>query len=398
MESVVFLTSEFPFPVNSGPKIREAHFINLLLERFDVEVVCFSSETSSSTALALPPEYEPIPDKLRVTYVPRERTSVWKYLIHAFRPSLITAYNDKMVRALRERAKPGRVLWISQLCMGQYLHLAHSLGYRVILDEHTVESRLPRNAGRASFARWFQILSSSQMARYEGQFCAEADAVVATSDIDASRLQKLAPKKRVHVIPNAVDLPIYESVRRVQGTTLFFSGALDYAPNVEGLHWFLSEILPKLRNSLGSGLPRIVIAGPNPSLKLSKLLKDNGIETHANPTTILPLLSDASVVFVPLRSGSGTRFKILEAMAAGRAVVSTGKGAEGLVLTPSRDIWIADKADAFATAILRLLRDPELRTKTGAFAVQTVEQRYDWRCTRPLIQNLLNLFQEQKIV
>ena len=379
-DSVIFLTSEFPFPVNNGAKIREAHFINLMLENNEVEVLCFSAEVAPNKTLVTPSEFESVPEQLRVSYVPNGRTSIWKHLVHAFRPSLVTAYNEKMVKALRERATPGRLLWISHLGMAPYLHLAHSLGYRVILDEHAVHSKV---------THWLQFFSAARMARYEGRFCAEADIVVAASDIDASRLQKLVPKKRVHVIPNAVNLPIYESLRQSTGTTLFFSGSLDYEPNIEGLNWFVDEIVPKLKSSLGSTLPRIVVAGANPSAQFLKRLQESGVETHANPATIFPLLSEASVVFVPIKSGGGTRFKILEAMAAGRAVVSTGKGVEGLILTPAKDIWIADKADAFATAILRLLRDPELRSRTGAFAVKTVEERYDWRCTRPLMQSLL---------
>jgi polysaccharide biosynthesis protein PslH len=389
IEKVIWLTSECPYPVNGGAKLREASIIRLLQEKMEVEVLCFPSPQPGRSGA---------PANLTITELDRRRAPIWKRALYAFRPYIVNGYSQTVEGALRERAKPGRLLWISRLAMAQYLPLARQLGYRVVLDEHNVESNLLLNDALeqfslnaiSSFKAIPSLFLAAQCSWYEGQFCSQSDALVATSDIDASKLHKLAPEARIHVIPNSVDCDDYVPLRANPGQTLFFSGTLDYGPNVEGLQWFAREILPRVRCNLGPSMPRVVVAGKNPSPELAHQLQASGMELHANPASMLPLLSEAAVVFVPLRSGSGTRLKILEAMAAGRAVVSTGKGAEGLVLAPSYDIWIADRPDAFASGICRLLEDKQLRSEMGGNAARTAEQRYDWRRARSTLESLLS--------
>jgi len=377
--SVLFLTSESPYPPSGGGKLRDAQMIRLLREREMVDVLCFE------TASVLPDESQ---DE-NVSFITRDRPPIWKRVLYPMRPYVVNGYSRRMEAALRERAEPNRILWISRLAMAQYIPLARSLGYRVILDEHNVESSILMNAAVSSMRHWPETLIAAQCAYYEEKFCESSHAVVATSEIDASRLHRIAPKAPIHVIPNAIDSPTYAPLREKAGTTLFFPGTLNYYPNIEGLHWFAYEVLPRLRATLGDQTPRVVVAGANPSDDLLVRLGNQGVEVIANPPSILPHLQDAAVVFVPIRSGGGTRLKILEAMAAGRPVVSTGKGAEGLVLAPFYDICIADQADTFTSSIARLLRDPALRLEMGERAAKTVSERYDWRCARPMIEQLL---------
>jgi glycosyltransferase involved in cell wall biosynthesis len=258
-----------------------------------------------------------------------------------------------------------------------------------VLDEHNVESAMLFEAAWSTPRAWHRTLIAAQCAWHERRFCQLADEVIATSDIDAAKLRKLAPHAHVTVIPNSVDAEAYASARSTPGATLFFSGTLNYAPNVEGLDWFIDEILPRLRGSLKAELPRVVVAGANPSPETRQKLERAGIHVEADPPKMLPHLAQASVVFVPLRSGSGTRLKILEAMAAGKPVVSTGKGAEGILVSPGQDLFIADQPDTFASLVARLLRDPTLRATIGVKAAQLVESRYDWRQARGAIAGLL---------
>ncbi|MCM2280116.1 MAG: glycosyltransferase family 4 protein [Oligoflexia bacterium] len=383
MPKLIFLTSESPFPPSGGGKIRDLNLLKVLSERAEVEVLCFRGARAP----------DPPPEGLKLTALPRRKAPLWKRSIYPLRPYIVNGYSPEMERALSERAAPGRVLWISRLAMAQYLPAAKVLGYRVVLDEHNVESNLLYASALSSPRRYPALLHAFQCGYHESRFCGQADAVVATSDIDASRLGKLAPSLRseskLHVVPNTIDADSFEPLRSQPGSTLFFSGTLSYGPNIEALHWFCEEILPRLRRARGNRLPRVVVAGADPSAETRQLLERAGIEVHANPPSILPFLSEAAVVMVPLKSGSGTRFKILEAMAAGKAVVSTGKGAEGLVLSPTYDIWIADAADRFTSAILHLIDDPQLRADMGARAAETIRRRYDWRSLRPLVASVL---------
>ncbi len=389
----IFLASESPYPTTGGSKIRDAHLIQLLREKLEVEVLCFPTPALPAGGATT----NEIPGNVRVSVIEQKRVALWRRALDPLRPPVVHGYCEAMADTIRARAVRGRILWVSRLAMAQYLPLARSLGYRVILDEHNVESSLMLGGAFSQLGRdpisslraLPSLFIAAQCSYYEGQFCNQSDAIVATSDIDASRLMKLVPGKRVHVIPNSVDCSNYEAIRPNPGTTLFFSGTLNTPSNIEGLIWFIEEILPRVRAHMGANLPRIVVAGANPAPQVTARLQAAGMEVFANPPSILPFLAEAAVVFAPLKSGNGTRLKILEAMAAGRAVVSTPKGAEGLVLAPSYDIWIADRPDAFASGIVSLLENPDRRAELGVHAIRTVEDRYDWRRVRDRMTELL---------
>lgn len=372
MSKALFLTHENPFPPRGSDKLRDFHVLRLLCERIEeVELLCVRQSASSESE---DPALYTIPGNLKITVIEPEVSG----LFHRFlkRVKSDDDYEEAVESALEERAEPGRVLWVSRLSMANCVPMARSLGYRVILDEHNVE-RIPK------------LWAGVKARRHESVSCLKSNAVVAASNLDATRLARLVPGVPVHIIPNSVDHSKFESARTAEGTTLFFSGSLDHPTNIDGLEWFAGEVLPRLRANLGQRLPRVVVAGANPSDAFRTRLEISGIEVLPNPTSMLPHFVEAAVVFVPIRSGGGTPLKILEAMAAGRPVVSTGKATEGLVLAPTYDILIADNADGFASAILRLFDNPLLRKELGTHAAATVLDRYDWRCGRDTLIELL---------
>lgn len=390
IDRILFLTPELPYPASSGGKIREVHLIRILSERFPVEVICFNPADNARSKQFRPPKAEDIPKGVNISLIPRDESPFWKRSLAALRPPAFADFRPEVAEILRQRASRNTLLWVSRFAMAPYIPLAKSLGYRVILDEHNVESNLIFASALSSVRRLPTLWQAAQTSYYEARFCLQADLVVAASDIDASRLSKLAPGVPVHVIPNSIDVSTYRDIRTGTGRSLFFSGSLHQEGNLEALRWFASEVMPRLKLALGSQLPSIVVAGSHPSSDTRDFLQRAGIEVRSNPDSMIPFLADAAVVFAPIRSGSGTRLKILEAMAAGRAVVSTGKGAEGLVLSPTYDIWIADGADRFASAILHLLQDEQCRTEMGQRAAETIEQRYDWRQVRSHVYSVLD--------
>jgi glycosyltransferase involved in cell wall biosynthesis len=384
MSKVLFLTEENPFPPRGSDKFRDLHILKLLCEIVDeVEVLCFAGE---GQAFVQPPASE-LPKNLKITELPKRKEGFFHRL---FRSRQLNAQSESIEEALEQRAEQGTLLWISRLLMASCVPLARSLGYRVVLDEHNVESALlKQTASRSTIKKIPNMIVAAQASYYESRFCLKSNAVVAASDIDARRLGKIAPRAPVHIIPNTVDHTHFASVRATSGSTLLFSGSLNHPTNVEGLTWFMNEIMPRLRARLGERMPKVVVAGANPTSIFTSFLESNGAQVHANPENMLPHYSDSSIVFVPIRSGGGTPLKILEAMSAGRAIVSTGKAIEGLVLAPTYDILIADSADGFTSAVLRLFDNPQLRTEMGAHAAQTVSDRYDWRRARETIAALL---------
>jgi polysaccharide biosynthesis protein PslH len=379
---LLFLRSHSPFPARGGADIRDINIIRALSELFPIHILCFQTPDAE--------QVDPTLKNVSVEFISRESTPVLKKVLYPVRPYVVNGFSESMKSALEKKSAEGfKTLWISRLAMAQYIPAAKNLGFKVILDEHNVESHLLFKASFSSLKTLPTVILATQCAFYERSFCQQSDLVVATSDIDASRLHKLAPGAKIKVIPSSVDSQLYQNARTQIGNSLLFSGALNYYPNVQGILWFVRKVLPRLRAALRNKCPPMVVAGSNPSRELIEMLREEQVEIHPNPESMIPHLSEAAVVIVPLLQGSGTRLKILEAMASARAVISTSKGAEGLILSPGYDIFIADDADAFASGILRLIRSPEIRKELGDHAAETVEERYDWQCMKSGIQNLL---------
>ncbi len=376
----VFLTHDLPYPTSGGAKIRNSNLIHLLKEKSSVEILCFGQTPSQAHSTL----------DISITLIPKKRSPFLRRLFSPLRPYFMNGWSVEMAEALRERAPKNKetvvLLWIDRMLMAQYIPLARTLGYKTILDDHNVESDVLIQGALMSWRNWHKLPLALQALYEEVRLCKLADIVVATSAVDVLKLQKLAPQAEIKMIPNLIDCDVYSETRSHAGKTLFFVGTLDYFPNDEGLRWFVKEVLPEIK---GDNRPPIVVAGSNPSQELKKLLEENGIKVIANPESVLPYLKNSAAVFVPILSGSGTRLKILEAMAAGRAIVSTHKGAEGLDVKDRVDIFLADTGEDFARKIEELFKTTALREKMGTQAFETVKKLYDWRASREKMDDVL---------
>lgn len=389
---IVFLSLESPLEGNSGPKLRDLQNIRLLGEHHPVEVLTFGEEVARFELGGIAPGF--------VHTIVHGRNPLLKRVVSPLQPPVAQRYSAAMEAAIQERYSPGALIWVSSLAMAQYIPAAKRAGYEVVFDEHTVESHAwmddliedlnesPRTLVQRAHEYWI----ANQCRRHERRCAEAADRVIVASDLDLARLNRLAPRARATVIPSCVDVDRYAPVRArtTPGRTLLFTGTLSQPTNTEGLRWFTRNILPRLRAQFPEGIPfRVVVAGAQPAQDLLYFLHGHGIEVVANPPSILPLLEDAAAVFVPMRSGGGTRMKILEAMACAIPVVSTGKGAEGLLFSPTRELDIADQPDHFARSIVRVMTDAEARKRMGTMGYEAVRARYDWRCARGKIAQAL---------
>jgi len=159
-------------------------------------------------------------------------------------------------------------------------------------------------------------------------------------------------------------------------THMVFTGSMDWLPNEDGMTYFCREILPRIRQSEPDATLSIVGRAPTPAVR--KLAGIPGVEVTGRVDDVRPHIARGSIYIVPLRIGGGTRLKIFEAMSMGKAVVSTTVGAEGLPVTPGRDIDLADEPSRFAHDVVRLMRDGEARRGMEAAARRLVVERYDW--------------------
>ncbi len=239
---------------------------------------------------------------------------------------------------------------------------------------YTIERAQPRRLPMAVYS-WLQ---SRRIARYEGMLCRLADAVCAVSEEDAALLAPYRDDRRIHIVPSGIWVDSYQDgmPTALQQPALVFTGKMDYRPNVDAVQWFCDAILPKLEGA------HLYIVGQQPAASVQALAGARVIVTGSVPS-VLPFLYGAQVYVAPLRMGSGTRLKLLEAMACGCAIVATTLAAAGLTQEADSALVIADDADGFAAAVRALLVDPDRRAALGEAARACVRQRFDWSVIVP---------------
>lgn len=269
----------------------------------------------------------------------------------------------------------------------------------VVLNCHNVEHLIfaryaalnPRSA-----RGWYARIEWRALQRAERRACRRASLALACSGTDRDEFLRLLPDLPTAVVPNVVDTDRLASgnptPRHGQRPVLLFQGGMDWYPNRDAVEYFTSRILPMIRSERPD--VKFLIAGRNPPRELvERLSSPAAVEFTGTVPDMLPHLQAATLAVVPLRVGSGTRLKILEACAAGKAVVSTGIGAEGLDLRPGHEILLADQPAEFAQHVLHLLRDPARREAVAAAGKAAVHARYGNRALQQTLQTALAQFE-----
>ena len=245
----------------------------------------------------------------------------------------------------------------------------HNVEYMIWKRLHDVETRAWRRALLA--AEW------RRMRRYEARACRQARLTVAVSEADRALLAANAPGADIRAIPTGVDASYFHPNGTAEKSArLVFTGSMDWYPNEDAIIHFMDAILPRLRRRV-PGLT-IAVVGRNPSDRLKTLGAAKGVQITGTVDDVRPYVAEAAVYVVPLRIGGGTRLKIFEALAMGKAVVSTSVGAEGLPMTPGQHFLQADSPEDFAKACLALLEDVPRRRAIGEAGRRLVEARYSW--------------------
>jgi glycosyltransferase involved in cell wall biosynthesis len=400
---LLFLTGQVPYPPHAGGALRTYGLIDgLHAAGYTIDLLTFTE----------PDQPDPAETPLaglceRMITVPTPRRSTLTRL----RELLTTPYADMARRfyapefQARLRAQLALahydLVQIESLEMATYLPAIRAVrpAVRVIYDSFNAEydlqrlmyqidrrtpSRLP--AAIYSFIQW------QRLTRFERSVCQQVDRVIAVSEADAEAFGKLTPGASVAVVPNGIYVDEYArstSQLDLGPAALLFTGTMNYRPNVDAVMWFADHVLGEIREAVPEA--RLFVVGNKPHGRLDAIRQRANVEITGYVQDILPFLHSAAVYVAPLRMGSGTRLKLLQAMAAGRAIVSTHVGAQGLNVTPGQDIVLSDDAISFAQATIALLRDPAHRARLGQAARELVCQQYNWPVILP---RLLRVYQE----
>jgi glycosyltransferase involved in cell wall biosynthesis len=300
-------------------------------------------------------------------------------------PLPILNYTSPRMGGAVERLAAGAhydLIHLDSIHMIRYGQTRNLRGAKVIYNWHNIESEAMRRFGttvRSLPRRWYAGRTAAKLEALERGILRDAFGHIICSEREREQLRRIAPAARIQVVENGVDTAYFGGVSAgvPQGRNIVFVGTMDYYPNVEAATSFASRIWPQVRERLPDS--RLLIVGANPTPAVSALGAIPGVTITGTVPDVRPYYRDAFAAIVPLRTGGGTRLKILEAMATGVPVVSTPLGAEGLAVTPGRDILLADPDDASAwiDRLNQLAQPPPGGAQIRA-ALDLVRTRYDW--------------------
>jgi glycosyltransferase involved in cell wall biosynthesis len=248
--------------------------------------------------------------------------------------------------------------------------------YPIVLNTHNIESLLLKR--RVSFTtnlveRCYLWLQYIKLYSFEKKQFLLADCCTTVSQQDKEFLQKMSRNSPVHIVPNGVDIDYFSpDGKDDEMNALIYVGGFNWFPNLDGMNYFCEKILPKIIEKV-KYVETFVVGKENRKFQYADKIKPVGCVEDTRP-----YINKAKVFIVPLRVGGGTRLKILNAMALGKAIVSTSIGCEGLDVQNRINIIIEDEPERFAEAVVELLNNDKKRRFLGVNARKLVEEKYNW--------------------
>jgi glycosyltransferase involved in cell wall biosynthesis len=384
---LLFLCQTLPYPPDGGVNIRSYHVLRLLAREYDVTALCFyrkaARPTSADVAWSLEAlnkiafvEAFPIPQEWsRPRFIADHVRSVLTgrpYTEYAYASAAFANRLDELLATQR-----------FDLVHMDSLDLAHYLprleGLPIACTHHNVESELLARRGeveRSPVVRWYLRFQGKRTKAQEVKLCPQLALNLTVSERDQETLEELVPNLRVVTIPNGVDTHTFQPQTATQAGIVFVGG-YDWFPNRDALEFFAEKILPIIRTRSPLN-PDVFWVGRAPDAVRKQYADEHRIHLTGYVDDVRPWVGRAACFVVPLRTGGGTRLKILDAWAMGKAVVSTSVGCEGLTARDGSNILIRDDAEGFADAVVQVLSDTRLRTSLEQAARKTAQETYEW--------------------
>jgi glycosyltransferase involved in cell wall biosynthesis len=385
-------------PVDTGGNIRTYNILRHLASRHDLTLISsYSGKQSPGYEAELQQRFA---KSIAIcTHAPEDSDGIVKqgthYLARAGSsvPYAVSKFTSPKVRQIVKRELDSSAFDIA-VCdfLAVSLNFPKQLNTPTVLFQHNVETSIWRRQAEHE-KHWLKKLvfsmEASKMRSYEAESIKRFHHVIAVSDVDRQLMAGFGvDPKNISVVPTGVDLRQFRQQENssVAGHEVLFVGSMDWEANVDAVIYFCEKIWPRVLSNIPDAKFRIVGRNPHPSVLK---LVSNSVEVTGRVPSVIEHLNRAAVVVVPLRIGGGTRLKIYEAMAMGKAVVSTPIGAEGLDVRDRHDIILSERPDDFADQIISLLRDEPARERLGAAAMQTAS-KYDWSAVADRFEEVLH--------
>ena len=383
---LLFITEHFPSPLNSGGKIRTHNVLKLLGEEHEITMLCC---TDSSTELISEYKIRGICQNILAVPLKKNWLREVKGLQIGIRRGIPHLIARHYVQAIADAV---RKLDLSRFDAVHFDHLDATVyysllpkGVRTFLDEHnivTIQMKSSLKSIKSPLIKFYIKYQLNKVSEFESEMAGKMERCFVCSEEDKKRLQDTCPRAVISVAPNGVDLDYFGPSGRDKHSrkAIVFVGSMDYLPNIAGVEWFYENVWPEIKKYFPT--LKFYVVGKNPPLTLRRRLSaDLNIKIIGGVSDVRPYYYKSLASIVPLLSGSGTRLKILEAMACGTPVISTIIGAEGLNAVQSEHLLIADEPVEFAAKILELIENQNKRDMLIDRALSLVRSEYSWRTT-----------------
>ena len=374
---ILVVVQFLPYPPQQGFALRVHYLVRELARHHRVTILAYDAPGHVGAAR----HYEAAGIEVRLVSLATLDTPGWARKLRALASRHSHRWHDRhrpAMQAALDAVLAERRHDLVQIESPEFWRYRYATSAPVYLDAHNIWYELRARAidlRRGLIRQAYQRFDNAKARREEHAAWRRLDGCLVTSEREA-RVVRGKRARRVVVVPNGVD-PGYlqPSEALAAPDALVFTGLMAYRPNSDAVRWFVADILPRILAErpdahltvVGKDVPRKVLELAGPSVTITGSVPD-----------IRPHLGRAAVVIVPLRAGSGTRIKILEALSMGRAVVSTTVGAEGLEVRSGEHLVLADTAEDFARAVTRLLADPAETARLGSAGRQLIERSYAW--------------------
>lgn len=385
--SLLFLGHTLPYPPDSGASVRTYNILKILATTYDVTGLFFYRKATHPTPSHVRHAVHMLSDiaRLDVFPIPQEQHRVrllWDHLRslsttlpYTYYTYYSRHYRDAVARICATRSFD--IVHVDSLDLSAYFPALPPAP--VVCAHHNLESLLLRrraSAQRSIGLRTYMRIQAEFTRRHEIRWAPRVALNVLVSDPDRSELIAAAPQAHAIVVPNGASTKAFRPTSPSERNGIVFVGPASWQPNLEAMLYFANDILPAIR----SRIPKVQVfwAGRVSDELRQRFQHDFGIHTTGYVEDIRSVLGTAAVCIVPLRTGGGTRLKILDAWALGVPVVSTSIGCEGLSVRDGDNILVRDTPAAFADAVTLLLQEQQLRSRIGSGGRDTAVTRYDW--------------------
>jgi sugar transferase (PEP-CTERM/EpsH1 system associated) len=382
--NILVLSPWLPWPPFGGALIRILETLRWIAERHRVTLLALLRDPEQEQYVK---ELNGLCERVITTMLSDDTPSVLRRLSAGLvrgRPLIQSMhYNRTMADHLWSLTSQNHydIIHVEFSFMAPYLDSVNPLSQaRRVLVMHNVETRrFSRELRFANGTRRLALLTDHLLFKtWEEEAVRRFHGIVAVSPLEQHWIREQVPDAAIAVLPNGVNITQFAPADTTGGSrTIVFTGLMNYPPNIDAVIWFCNAVLPIIHRTHPE--VQFTIVGDKPTRPVLALRSRRGVTVTGRVPDVRPYLADCLGLIVPVRSGAGTRLKILEAMAMRRPVVSTPVGAEGLDVVHGRNILLGETPEALAAQVVSLIEDPALSERVGSAGRELVQTTYDWR-------------------